>query len=134
MATIRIADVLAGIEAYPFDIYLQYQRALAAPEAKELGVDVLLEALHNTFRKFKIQEKNWEAIGNVVLRISHWLGDADDIFPLSLDTEGEDEQVERFIHLAFDLYEDYNRRVNTDLGGTKAVKDGQHKWSARWKL
>jgi len=132
MATIRIADVLAGIDAYPVDIYLQYKQALNSPEAKELGVDVLLDALHNTLRKFKIQEKNWEAIGSVVLRISHWLGDAD-VFPLSLDTEGEDEQVERFVHLAFDLYEDYNRRVAADLGGPKAVKDGQHKWNSRWR-
>lgn len=119
---VRVADVLAGIEAYPANMYAMYVEAAKTPEGRSMQADVLVRAVQDTMRKFKIEEKHFDNFGGLVLRISHWLGDLE--HSVTLDTEGEHPVSDKIINLAFDMYEDYNRRL---AGRLKNVHDGQHR-------
>ncbi len=86
------------------------------------GADVCIRAIEATLKHFRIPKKSWAEIGNIVLRLSHVMGEQDG--PIQIPADADDG-----VHFAFDLYEHYNRVCSRML--TQAhlpVKDGQHQF------
>jgi hypothetical protein len=86
------------------------------------GADICIRAIEATLKHFKIPKKSWPVVGNVVLRLSHVMGEQDQPVQIPADAEAG-------VHFAFDLYEHYNRVCSRMLTNAHLpVKDGQHQF------
>ncbi len=93
----KISDIPQDVNLY--DIYKE-----SAKENRENGDSRLcLQAVHEAFKRFKVNKKDRRKIGNILLRFSHFMGEQDEVVQMD-----ENDPTMRFIA---DLYEFYKKRV-----------------------
>jgi hypothetical protein len=116
-----------------YDEYLAvYEKKEPATKQILQDVSIGLGVLNEIFRKHNIKREHRQVMGNLILNLSHSIQQLEEKFgpdPLAIDfDEDQNEQVANFIHIVFDLYEEYNRMMSRELSKSDIITEGQQRF------
>lgn len=123
----NILDALRGQNLY--DLYhASIESAGAGKVKREQSFEIraareMLASLHRVFKRHGVKPDDYRTLGNLVLRLTHFMAGNEE--KISLDTEGWPEHEAAFVHFLFDLYEELNKEVESH----NMIPDGQHRHS-----